>query len=50
MKKLRSELDEEWASLTRIRRAQEALADALDADRERIASQTLSIQPIKKAA
>lgn len=50
LKKLRSELDEEWASLTRIRRAQEALADALDADRERIASQTLSIQPIKKAA
>lgn len=33
---MRSELDAEWASLARVRRAQESLAAALDADRTRI--------------
>lgn len=33
---MRSELDAEWASLARVRRAQESLGAALDADRTRI--------------
>jgi hypothetical protein len=39
---LRSELDAEWASLARVRRAQESLAAALDADRIRIQEQRLA--------
>ncbi len=33
---LREEMDEEWASLARIRRAQESLAAALDCERSRV--------------
>ncbi len=33
---LREEMDEEWASLARIRRAQESLAAALDCERTRV--------------
>jgi chromosome segregation ATPase len=47
LKQLRSELDGEWASLTRIRRAQESLADALDADRTRLNSETFVLKPTR---
>jgi len=42
---LRSEMDAEWASLARIRRAQESLAAALDADRARVRDPRLADSP-----
>ncbi len=36
LKDMRVELDEEWVAVNRLRRAQEALAEALDADRQRV--------------
>lgn len=39
LRRLREEMDGEWANLTRLRRAQEAMAAALDTDRERINAQ-----------
>ncbi len=36
LKRMRGELDEEWTSVNRVRRAQEGLVEALEADRQRV--------------